>query len=116
MSYDLAVWVGDRPADDSEAAIVHEALYEKYIEMEELATPHRLIKTFVGRLVERWSDIDTGDDSPWMGSPLLGSARGPYIYFGIAWSRADEVSSYAVQVAEQLGLTCFDPQMRVLRS
>ncbi|MET9463984.1 hypothetical protein ABZY44_04000 [Streptomyces sp. NPDC006544] len=32
MSYDLAVWVGERPADDAAAALCFTDLYDRYID------------------------------------------------------------------------------------
>ncbi|GGO03053.1 hypothetical protein GCM10011574_12500 [Microbispora bryophytorum] len=42
-------------------------------------------------------------------------ASGPYIYFPMSWSRTEEASEYAVEVASRLGLNCYDPQLDPLR-
>ncbi|MYS86556.1 hypothetical protein GTZ85_41670 [Streptomyces sp. SID5474] len=55
------------------------------------------------------------EDSPWSAGPLIGAACGPLIYFPMSWSRAEEASAYATEVAASLGLNCFDPQARQLR-
>ncbi|GAA2214784.1 hypothetical protein GCM10009850_102500 [Nonomuraea monospora] len=53
--------------------------------------PTPLIAGFVQRLLQRWPDL-------------------PMVY-----SRAEEASAYAVQVATELGLHCYDPQQDRLR-
>jgi hypothetical protein len=118
MSYDLAVWEGERPANDREAGGAHTALYDQYLEADVQIPPTPLIVEFVERLLRRWpeeGEVDK-DDVPWSALPLIMGAAGPYIYFAMAWSRAEETSAYAVQVATQLGLHCFDPQEDRLRT
>ncbi|GAA3152685.1 hypothetical protein GCM10010486_18130 [Nonomuraea roseoviolacea subsp. carminata] len=56
------------------------------------------------------------DGVPCAASPLITGAAGPYVYVAMAWSRAEETSAYAVQVAAQLGLYYFDPQEDRLRT
>ncbi|MEU3529842.1 hypothetical protein AB0E62_39425 [Streptomyces sp. NPDC038707] len=117
MSYDLAVWEGDRLADDKTAARVFNDLYDRYIgsEVEEPASER--IATYVAALLERWCDLteDEEDTSPWSTGPLIGEARGPLIYFPMRWSMAEEASAYAAAVAESMGLVCFDVQQNRLR-
>ncbi|MFI6885304.1 hypothetical protein [Streptosporangium canum] len=115
MSYDLAVWDGKQPADDREAGATHLHLYEQYIEADENIPPIPKIISFVEMLVKLWPDVDTDDDSPWAATPIISEARGPYIYFTMSWSRADEVLPCAAEIAEQLGLICFDPQLGRMR-
>lgn len=38
------------------------------------------------------------------------------MYFPMVWSRCDEVSAWAAEVAEQQGLNCYDPQQNELRT
>lgn len=116
MSFDLAVWQGDVPSSDGEAARTHEGLYEEYLEADELVPPVSSIVEFVAALTDRWADVDTGDDTPWASTPLIRGASGPYIYIGLAWSSADAVAAYVVETAGSLGLNCFDPQAGSLRT
>ncbi|MFB4280739.1 hypothetical protein ACBJ59_36000 [Nonomuraea sp. MTCD27] len=123
MSYDLAVWEGERPSSDQEAGETHSALYEQYIDTDVEIPPTPLIAKFVEQLLQRWPDLDDVDedddeyeDIPWSTSPLIGEAAGPYIYFPMGYHRAEEASAYAVQVAAQLGLNCYDPQEDRLRT
>ncbi|MFF7250736.1 hypothetical protein ACFZBU_43550 [Embleya sp. NPDC008237] len=118
MSYDLAVWEGERPADNAAAARCFVDLYDRYMDTEGPAVPPvDCITAFVAALLERWPDpteIDD-DDSPWSAGPLIGAACGPLIYVPMSWSRVEETSAYAAEVAASLGLNCFDPQARQLR-
>ncbi|MFH8490914.1 hypothetical protein [Streptomyces longisporoflavus] len=63
-------------------------------------------------LLKQWCDIteDEEETSPWSVGPLIESARGPLMYFGMAWSRAEEALIYAADVADSMGLICFDVQ------
>ncbi|MFI6886550.1 hypothetical protein [Streptosporangium canum] len=119
MSYDLAVWEGERPSSDREAGETHSALYEQYIDTDVEIPPTPLIAKFVEQLLQRWPDLDEVDEYeniPWSTTPLIGEAAGPYIYFPMVYPRAEEASAYAVQVATQLGLNCYDPQDDRLRT
>jgi hypothetical protein len=115
MSYDLAVWEGERPQSDREAGETHSALYDTYIAGDSELPPTPLITKFVETLLRRWPELDEDDNTPWSTAPLIDEASGPYIYFPMSWSRADEASAFAADVAAQLGLVCFDPQMDQLR-
>ncbi|MER5757818.1 hypothetical protein [Streptomyces sp. NPDC002082] len=118
MSYDLAVWEGERPADGRAAARCFNDLYDQYVDTEEPAVPPvERIAAFVAVLLQRWPDRTKGDTdtSPWATAPLIGEARGPLIYFPMSWSMADEASTHAAKVASSMGLNCFDPQARQLR-
>jgi hypothetical protein len=118
MSYDLAVWEGDRPEDDAVAAQCFSDLYDRYIDSEEQHPPTESIARYVAALLDRWPDLtqDEDDISPWSTGPLIGEACGPLIYFPMRYSMAEEASAYAAHVASSMGLVCFDPQERRLRS
>ena len=95
MSFDLAVWDGDRPANDIEAAQVFDELYAEFLE------------------------------SPWSTGPLLLNASGRLFYFEITYSNsrdllreareAREAIDYAVALASGRGLVCYEPQDSILR-
>jgi hypothetical protein len=119
MSYDLAVWQGDPPADDDAAITEFEALYERYIGPPDTVAPTPRIAAYVTALLERYPDINTEagyHDSPWASAPLMSEASGPLIYFPMVASRGDEVSVWAARLAEEHGLVCFDPQLDRLRT
>ena len=120
MSFDLAVWEGVRPTSDEAALAEYLRLMDVYQsgeETEEYFPPTAAIERYVEALLSRWSDIDDegGDDSPWADDPLINNAIGPIIYFSIVWSRADEASAFASDLAAQHRLVRFDPQSETLR-
>ncbi|GAA2583924.1 hypothetical protein GCM10010435_72160 [Winogradskya consettensis] len=93
MSYDLAVWDGDRPANDVAAAAKFDKLYDQYVEPDDRVEPTARIAAYVRALLDRYPDIDTdaGEDSPWSTGGLTGGASGPLVYFPMVWSTCDEV-------------------------
>jgi hypothetical protein len=72
---------------------------------------------YVEALLARYPDIGNaeGDESPWASGPLIGEAVGPMVYFPMVWSRCDEASAWAAQVAAEHGLVCYDLQLEKLR-
>ncbi|MGW5768760.1 hypothetical protein ACWEVY_06390 [Streptomyces longwoodensis] len=117
MSYDLAVWEGERPANNKIAGRVFDDLYDRYLDGELQEPPSERIAAYVTALLERWRDTteDKEETSPWSVGPLIDSASGPLIYFGMGWSRAEEASAYAANLADSMGLVCFDVQENRLR-
>ncbi|WP_412540060.1 hypothetical protein R8Z50_30220 [Longispora sp. K20-0274] len=115
MSYDLAVWEGERPATDDAGATVHDELYERFIGSAETMPPSVRIERYVSALLERYPDIDVAEESPWSTSPLMGEASGPYVYFPMVYSTCREASAWCAGVAAEHGLVCFDPQLGILR-
>jgi hypothetical protein len=116
MSYDLAVWEGERPADNNQAKQVFQSLCDRYIEAEERQLPTDLILRFVGALLERWDDVTSDAERPPSSpSPPLMEANGPFIYFPTAHSRRKVVSAEAAEIAAAMGLVCYDPQLGQLR-
>jgi hypothetical protein len=118
VSFDLAVWEGDRPANDFAAAAEFKRLYDQYTESGAPVEPTARIAAYVQALLARYPDIDTeaGEESPWSTAPLMDEARGPLVYFPMAWSRSEETSEWATRLAEHQGLNCFDPQATQLRT
>jgi|KBSSwiStaDraftv2_1062776.scaffolds.fasta_scaffold48573_4 hypothetical protein len=80
MSYDLAVWEGDRPATDDDALRTFEQLYDELMESDQPIPATARIQRYVDDLVTRWPDITTeaGDDSPWADGPLIVEVRAGY--------------------------------------
>lgn len=116
MSYDLAVWEGHTPSTNADAlAIYRRVLARMQASPREEPTP--AIRAYVDALLAKWPDLDEpdGDDSPWNSAPLINEASGDAIYFGMVWSQAEQASEFAVQVAADHGLVCFDPQAEELR-
>jgi hypothetical protein len=115
VSYDLAVWEGQRPADDEAAGGMFEELYACYVESGVREIPTERIRAYAEALHARYPDIDEDERSPWSTAPLIGEAIGPFFYFPMVYSRCEEASAWAAQLAADHGLVCFDPQMGRLR-
>jgi hypothetical protein len=78
------------------------------------------LKGFIATITEKYPDVvdlpdDQVDDAAWSDGPLANNANGPFFYFGITWSRAEEVAALVADVAGEQGLVCFDPQAGRLR-
>ncbi|MET7751625.1 hypothetical protein [Micromonospora sp. NPDC005367] len=116
MSYDLAVWEGELPADDGAAGKVYDQLYAAYIEGEELPPTPR-IRAYVLALLDRWVDMpdDEHDVSRWSVGPLMDEASGSFVYFTVRYRMCEEVSAEAACMAADRGLVCYDPQWERLR-
>jgi hypothetical protein len=119
MSYDLVVWEGNRPASNPKAMQRFHQLYDDFMNRAEFAEPSVVIQNFVITLIGRWPDVgvtaDAAKASPWVHPPLLNSASGPLLYLAIRSSRVADVVPYAVDLASENGLVCFDPQTGQLR-
>ncbi|GHF87056.1 hypothetical protein GCM10018790_75720 [Kitasatospora xanthocidica] len=113
MSYDLAVWEGERPDGDAAARVVFTDLYGEFMGGRGVK-PTAQIRQYVEVLVARWPDLIPDDEdedaSPWSDGPLIGNASGPLFYFKMVFSKYQEAATFAVEVARSSGLICFDPQ------
>jgi hypothetical protein len=111
MSYDIAVWEGEPPADDAAAKSTFRALYEQYAKRGYPTPPTVKIAEFAGILVGQWPDTEEAfDESPWAAAPLISGASGPFMYFAMSYSGARDAAPFAATTADRLGLVCFDPQ------
>jgi hypothetical protein len=113
MSYDVAVWVGPKPADDASALKTFEELADRYEESGEAA--HPAIIAYIEDLTERFADLtelddDDIDESPWAVGPLSGNAMGPFLYLPMTYGRLEEALPFVAEAAARHGLVCFDPQ------
>ncbi|MFJ1642655.1 MULTISPECIES: hypothetical protein [unclassified Streptomyces] len=115
MSYDLAVWDGDRPTDDCQAGSTYDELYERYLESDDVVVPPApRIMAYVQALVARYPDDERS--VVWASPPVLDEASGPIVYLLMSYGEAEAVSEYAAALAREHGLICFDPQGECLRS
>ncbi|MET8102789.1 DDE-type integrase/transposase/recombinase [Streptomyces sp. NPDC005236] len=101
MSYDLAVWDGDRPLDDDQAGSTYDELYERYLESDDVVVPlvPRIV-AYVDALVERYPD-DVAR-SVWASPPVIEEASGPRRVVG--WATADHLRTDLV--ADALTAAC----------
>jgi len=116
VSYDLAVWEGDRPSDNAAAGAEFGRLHKTYLNGSGVP-PTQRVAAYVQALLDRYPDIGTpeGRDSPWSTAPLIKEAAGPIVYFPMVYSRCEEVSAWAAQLAHEHDLVCYDPQLERLR-
>ncbi|MFD5065302.1 hypothetical protein [Streptomyces sp. NPDC058394] len=115
MSYDLAVWDGDRPLNDDQAGSTYDELYGRYLESDEVVVPPApRIAAYVEALVARYPD-DIDRIVVWASPPVMEEASGPIVYLLMRCGKAEEVSEYAASLAREHGLICFDPQGERLR-
>jgi hypothetical protein len=119
VTYDLAVWEGDRP-DEALAGETFRVLYDRYIGYDGVAAePTPAIRAYVEALLDRWYEMgdprDVDDTSPWSDAPLMNNANGPIIHFAMRYSMAEEVSAACARIAAERGLVCFDVQWNRLR-
>jgi len=114
VSYDLAVWDGERPLDNHQAGSVYDELFERYLESEDVVPPTPRIVAYVEALVDRYPD-DIDGSVVWASPPVINEASGPLVYLLMSYSKAEEVSEYAASLAREHGLVCYDPQGECLR-
>ncbi|MGX1135687.1 hypothetical protein RKD49_007877 [Streptomyces glaucescens] len=115
MSYDLAVWDGDRPIDDLQAGLMYDELYGRYLESEDVVVPPApRIGAYVEALIARYPD-DVDRSVVWASTPVIEEASGPIVYLLLSYDKAEEASEYAAELAREHGLVCFDPQGECLR-
>jgi hypothetical protein len=118
VSYDIAVWeAGGRPATDEAALETYNEMWVRYEDTEESAGTQ--ILGFIEELTARYPDLDDlsdeeVDDSPWADSPLRGNVMGPFFYFALVPSKADETIPFIAETARRHELVCFDPQQEKL--
>jgi hypothetical protein len=113
MSYDVAVWVGDMPTDDAAALKTYEELWERFEGTSEAPDPR--ILAYINDLTKRHPDLtelddDHVDESVWADGPLTGNVMGPFFYFAMTYSGAEQALPFVAETAAAHGLVCFDPQ------
>ena len=121
MSYDLAFWTGTRPESDSEALAQFEKLYQRHVQSKRPEAPASELLAFVAAATRRYPDLtelpdERRDEGVWSDGPLQNNIAGPLLYLGIAWSRADEVRTFLIDLASKTNLVAFDPQTAKLAS
>jgi hypothetical protein len=120
VSFDLAVWEGPKPQTDTDALAEFERLYAEHIGSGSNEAPSPAIREFVAAITTDHPDLtdlpdDEIDEGVWSDGPLINNARGPFFYFGIVWSRAEDVAPTVARIAAKRGLVCFDPQAGTCR-
>ena len=110
MSYDVAVWVGQRPHGGA-AAEEFEARADASEEDE--SPPGSLIKQYVSELLSRYPEGE--DDGVWAMEPVLDDEGGDFLYLTLTvGDRLNEVVALAGELAKRHGLVAYDPQIEQL--
>ena len=93
VSYDVAVWEGQHPVDDEAGTKFYLERIVPRLERgdpRDPTPPTPRIRAYVEALLKRWPDLEDDDDqSPWSTSPLLREAVGWFIYFPMAYTKAE---------------------------
>jgi hypothetical protein len=111
MSFDLGVFYTEKPHSDEEAT----RRYVSYCEEEDLSPyiePSEKVASFLKELTEQYPQIDDWpekdlDNCPW--SIAFDVSEG-HILMPMVFSRAKEMYTVIVSLAEKHGLVCVDPQ------
>ena len=114
MSYDLAVWDGDRPLDDDRACLTYDELYERYLASDGPYEPETAsITAYLAAFREQYPNDEqliAEKASPRVDSEV----SGPIVYLTMSYRHAEDVADHAADLARRHGLVCFDPQIEQL--
>src|ERR1700753_3578905 len=111
MSYDLAIWVGEPPADDAAATREYDARADA-AEANPRPTDDRY-SGFVEALLERFPE--DSDDGVWAVEPVLEDEAGDFLCLTMTVSdHLDDVVDHAAALAGGYGLVVYDPQRECL--
>ena len=107
MSFDQAIWVGEKPANSLEARQTFDRLMSEFDETEP-ADPR--LETCKREITARYSDglLSMVTGSVWATAPL--APRGRLLYMNLSWGTSDKVLGFIARTAAKHGLVCFDPQ------
>jgi hypothetical protein len=117
VSYDIAVWEGERPASDEAALETYRAMWDRYGDSG--ASPSERLLHYMEDLTATYPNLDdladdAVDDSPWADGPVDENAQGSFLYFALVSDRASEVVPFVAETARRHHLVCFDPQREAL--
>lgn len=109
MSFDLCVWREQHPITAEYAAKVYAHLMDGH---DDVVEPDPRVLAFRDELAGRYPDLEALsvqelESSPWNMSPDATSRR---VLLCMSWSSADEAVLFILELADRLGLVCFDPQ------
>jgi hypothetical protein len=108
MSFYLAVWAGQKPVSNREAAKYYDSLQSGNV----VSPFDESVYAFSCALTNRFPDLDMiaeddVDSSPWASGLEL---AGGHMIMVLRPERYAEAFPLILQLAEQHGLVCFDPQ------
>jgi hypothetical protein len=107
VSFDLAIWVGEKPADNTEALRTFQRLTSS---VEGTEPPDPLLRACKREITGRYPDDLRGllPGSIWASAPL--DVHGPQLYMNLRWDVSDEALDFISRTAAKHGLVRFDPQ------
>jgi hypothetical protein len=113
MSFDLVIWVGDRPASDQEAHRTFDRLMaevEREISEGIAPKPDPRLARCVREITGSYSDGLLGliFGSVWTSMPV--TPHGSIVYMNLAWGVKTKVLDFIARTAAKHGLVCYDPQ------
>lgn len=116
--YDLAVWVGPRPHPEAADAEFERRMDAMEAHLDEETAPQAAAElvAFVEAATARFpeSGPSSSAESPWASKPLIGDIVGDLIYFPLTFSGAEYARDGLAELADSLGLVCYDPQVEAL--
>ena len=109
MSYDFVIWEGPQPLSNAHASSDYQRLRA---ENPSTADPTRRMRTVIQALLRIYPDRDApgGENSPWVDTPLINSARGSVIYLRCDEVKSARVRDLLVSINADMSLVVFDPQ------
>lgn len=117
MSYDLAFWVGPRPADDDEAGQEFDRR-ASFMEDEDadFSPPTPAMQAFINELLDHFPPLNEAsvEDNVWAMGPEPGDINGDFSYLTMTYPGAERAYSRITETVRKHGLVCFDPQTESL--
>lgn len=114
MSYDLAFWVGPRPAGDDEAGEEFERRADLMEDEDaELSPPTPAMQAFIQELLRHFPPLDEDADEEgnvWAVGPEPGDINGDFAYLNMTYPGAERAYDVIAETVRKHGLVCFDPQ------
>jgi hypothetical protein len=112
MSFDLAIWVGEKPGSDQEAHETFDRLMRTFDGTDVPPDPRLLKckKEITGHYPDDWRAHLIG--CVWTSIPL--TPHGSILIMNLTWGVSDAVLDHIARTAEKHGLVCYDLQKSIV--
>lgn len=117
MGYQIAVWEGKRPADDTAGSHECQSMLQRHL-INDPQPPTPRIRQFVEALRATWTDDPSDphwETSPWKCVPAFSEVSGPVILLDLALEVGVIAGIVVAATAEEHGLVAFDLMVGMLR-